>query len=284
MYPRLLVTPYFTLHTFGLLLAAAYGAALFWVIRSAKREGLDADRVMSLCFWAIGGALVGAKALLVLRNISDYTTNPAQLFSKGLLESAGDFYGGFLGALVAVAIFFWRNPDLGVWRLSDLCAPAIALGQGIGRIGCFMAGDDYGSRTNVPWAVTFTDPVASTIGGAPLGVPLHPVQLYESVFCFALFGFLVWLARRKRFAGQVILTYALVYAAGRFVLEYFRGDVDRGFVFGDLFSTSQFIALLIAAAAVVLWFVRARRADAIGKDDAAEGAEEQTAEPQMHTS
>jgi phosphatidylglycerol:prolipoprotein diacylglycerol transferase len=264
VFPRLIETPYFTLYTFGALLALAYGAALWWVVRSARREGLDPDRVLSLCFWAIGGAIVGAKALLVLRNLSDYLADPSALFSSGLLASAGDFYGGFLGALAAVAIFFYRNRDMPVWRLSDLCGPAIALGQGIGRIGCFMAGDDYGSRTDVPWAVTFTHPDAAAIGGAPLGVPLHPVQLYESAFCFALFGFLVWLSGRKRFDGQVILAYAAIYAAGRFVIEYFRGDVDRGFV--SVFSTSQFIAIGVFVVAVALYFVRSSRGK-IHKDE-----------------
>jgi phosphatidylglycerol:prolipoprotein diacylglycerol transferase len=259
MYPRLLETPYLTLHTFGILLAAAYGAALFWVVRAAKREGLDADKVTSLCFWAIGGALLGAKALLVLRTLPQYLEDPSLLVSRGLLESAGDFYGGFLGALAAVSIFFWMHPELPVWKVADLTGPAIALGQGIGRIGCFFAGDDYGSVTDVPWAVTFTDPLARSIGGAPLNTPLHPVQLYESAFCFALFYFLVWLSRRKRFDGQVILAYALVYAAGRFVLEYFRGDADRGFLFGDLFSTSQFIALLVGVTAAGLYMLRTRR-------------------------
>jgi phosphatidylglycerol:prolipoprotein diacylglycerol transferase len=257
MYPRLLVTPYFTLYTFGALLALAYGTALWWVVREAKREGLDADRVFSLCFWAIGGAIVGAKLLLVVRTFDTYAADPSALFSPSLLSSAGDFYGGFLGSLAAVAIFFWRNGDLDVWRLSDLCGPAIALGQGIGRIGCFMAGDDYGSPSDVPWAVALPDPDAATIGGAPLGVPLHPVQLYESLFCFALFAFLVWLARRKRFEGEVIFAYAILYAAGRFVIEYFRGDADRGYV-GAL-STSQFIAIFVFVVALALFAWRATR-------------------------
>jgi phosphatidylglycerol:prolipoprotein diacylglycerol transferase len=262
MYPRLLDTPYFTLHTFGILLATAYAAALYWVVWSAKREGLDSDRVMSLCFWAIGGALLGAKALLVVRTLPEYIADPSLLVSKSLLESAGDFYGGFIGALASVAIFFWRNPDLRVWQLSDLCGPAIALGQGIGRIGCFMAGDDYGKPTDLPWAVQFTDREAHTIGGAPLYTPLHPVQLYESGFCFLLFGFLVWFSRRKRFEGQVILAYALLYAAGRFVIEFFRGDEDRGFVSWAHLSTSQFVAVVVAVTAIVLYVIRARAADA----------------------
>jgi len=93
-------------------------------------------------------------------------------------------------------------------------------------------------------------------------VGLHPVQLYESVVCLILFGVLVWIGRRKRFDGQVILAYTIFYAIARFILETFRGDADRGFVFGGLLSTSQFIALLLAPAAVVLWIVRRRSAAA----------------------
>ena len=119
-----------------------------------------------------------------------------------------------------------------------------------------MAGDDYGSPSSVPWAVTFTDPDAAAIGGAPLGVPLHPVQLYESLFCFALFFVLIRLARHKTFDGQILIAYSVLYAIGRFVIEYFRGDVDRGFLFGGIFSTSQFIAVVIFVMAVAAFPMR----------------------------
>ncbi len=259
MHPRLLTTPFFTVHTFGLLLAAAYVAAFWWLIREGRREGLDVDALSSLGFWAIGGAIIGAKALMIVRELPEYAAAPSEMFSLSVLASAGDFYGGFIGALVASAIFFRRHPRLPFWRTADLCGPAIALGQAIGRIGCFMAGDDYGRPTQLPWAVTFTDPDAASIGGAPLGVPLHPVQLYESIVCLALFVVLVRLSRRNRFDGEVILVYTLVYAIARFVLEFFRGDADRGFVFGGLLSTSQFIASILGPAAIALWFVRRQR-------------------------
>jgi len=184
------------------------------------------------------------------------------MFSLSVLASAGDFYGGFIGALIASAIFFRRHPRLPFWRIADLCGPAIALGQAIGRIGCLMAGDDYGRPTQLPWAVTFTDPDAARIGGAPLGVSLHPVQLYESIVCFGLFALLVRLSRHKRFDGQVILAYTLLYAVARFILEYFRGDADRGFVFGGLLSTSQFVATILGPVAIALWIVRRRSAPA----------------------
>jgi phosphatidylglycerol:prolipoprotein diacylglycerol transferase len=262
MLPRLLTTPFFTVHTFGLLLASAYMAAFGWLTREGRREGLDADDLASLGFWAIAGAIIGAKALLIVRDLPEYAAAQSEIFSLSVLVSAGDFYGGFIGALIASAIFFRRHPQLPFWRAADLCGPAIALGQAIGRIGCFMAGDDYGRPAHLPWAVTFTDPDAARIGGAPLGIPLHPVQLYESIVCLVLFGVLVRLGQRKRFDGEVILAYTLLYAIARFILEFFRGDADRGFMFGGLLSTSQFIAVILGPAATAMWLVRRRDAPA----------------------
>ncbi len=256
MHPVLLQTPWLTLYTFGVLLAAAYLAALGWMVRDGRRAGLDPDALMSLGVWAIVGALAGAKALLIVRSYGDYLARPAELWSRSTLGSAGDFYGGFIGALIASAIFFWRHSEMPVWRAADVCAAAIALGQAIGRIGCFMAGDDYGRPAALPWAVPFTDPNAASLGGAPLGVPLHPVQLYESAVCLALFGFLVWLGRRPHRDGDLIGAYTLLYAVARFVLEFFRGDADRGFVFNGLLSTSQFIGIIMCGAAILVLFVR----------------------------
>jgi phosphatidylglycerol---prolipoprotein diacylglyceryl transferase len=258
MHPRLLTTPFYTLRTFGVLLAAAYITAYWWMMREGRRQRLDVDALGSLGVWAIVGAIVGARVLMIIRSLPAYIAAPSELLSPSLLVAAGDFYGGFIGALVLTAFFFRRNPQLPFWPAADVCAPAIALGQAIGRIGCLMAGDDYGRATTMPWGIAFTDPDAATIGGAPLGVPLHPVQLYESIFCLILFAVLVRLSRRKRFDGEVILAYTFLYAVGRFVLEFYRGDADRGFVFGGLLSTSQFIAVILAPAAIILWFMRRR--------------------------
>jgi phosphatidylglycerol:prolipoprotein diacylglycerol transferase len=257
VHPRLLTTPFFTIPTFGVLLAAAYLAAFGWLVRGARLARADVNAVMDLGLWAIIGALLGAKALLFLRTFDDFAADPSLLWS--LLTSAGDFYGGFIGGLVAAAVFFVWNRNLSFWQLADLCAPAIALGQAIGRIGCFMAGDDYGAPTGVPWAVVFTDPDAARIGGAPLGVPLHPVQLYESAFCLVLFAVLVWLARRPHRDGDIIVSYTVIYAIGRFLLEFLRGDADRGFLFGGALSTSQFIAVVLLVSVLVTLPGRSRR-------------------------
>jgi phosphatidylglycerol:prolipoprotein diacylglycerol transferase len=260
MHPRIFTTPYFVLHTFGVFLAAAYFAALWWLMRGVRREGLNSDRAAGLGLWVIIGAIVGAKALMVIRTFPDYWAHPSELWSLATIQSAGDFYGGFIGALFGAFIFFSRHPEVPRWQLSDICGPAIALGQAIGRIGCFMAGDDYGLRTNLPWAVVFNDREAAEIGGAPLGIPLHPVQLYESLACFALFLFLVWLTRRKRFSGEIILAYTFLYAVARFLLEYLRGDEDRGFPFAGM-STSQVIAIAAIAVCLPLWAKRRKTAE-----------------------
>src|SRR6266851_5075884 len=126
MHLRLLTTPLFTVHTSGLLLASAYLAAFWWLIREGRREGLDVDALSSLGFWAIGGAIIGAKALMILRDFREYAAAPSEMFSLSVLASAGDFYGGFIGALIASAIFFRRHRELAVWRVADLCGPAIA--------------------------------------------------------------------------------------------------------------------------------------------------------------
>ena len=256
MYPRIFTTPFFVFHTFGVFLAAGYFAALWWLIRGVRREGLDSERMSGLGLALIVGAILGAKAMMVLRSLPDYLAHPSELWSLATIQSAGDFYGGFLGALIAAWIFFARHPEIPRWRVADLCGPAIALGQAIGRIGCFMAGDDFGRPTNLPWAVVFRDPEAADIGGVPLGVPLHPVQIYESLTCLILFFFLVRLARRKRFEGEIILAYALLYAMARFLLEYLRGDADRGFVVSGYLSTSQLIAVGVILASIAFWMKR----------------------------
>jgi phosphatidylglycerol---prolipoprotein diacylglyceryl transferase len=265
MHPRLLTTPYFILHTFGLFLACAFLAALWQLLRGVRREGLDREKATSLGLWVIVGAILGAKLLMIVRAFPDYLRNPAELVSFATIQSAGDFYGGFIGALIAGLLFFARHPELPKWLLADLCAPAIALGQAIGRIGCFMAGDDFGKPSQAFWAVTFHDPEAAEIGGAPLGVSLHPVQIYESLICLGLFFFLVWLTRRKKFHGEIMLAYAIFYAVARFLLEYLRGDVDRGFLLGGLLSTSQFIAILVVIVCMPLTYMRIKMHSGISK-------------------
>jgi phosphatidylglycerol:prolipoprotein diacylglycerol transferase len=175
-----------------------------------------------------------------------------------ILQSGGVFYGGLIGAF-PVAWWYARKHALPPWRTADVLAPAVAIGQAIGRLGCFAAGCCYGRPADVPWAVTFRDAYASRTVGTPLDVPLHPTEIYEGIACLAIFFILTRMAGRKRFDGQVTLAYVLLYAVARFVIEFYRGDAVRGTVLGGWLSTSQFIAILMAVAVALAFPFVARR-------------------------
>jgi phosphatidylglycerol:prolipoprotein diacylglycerol transferase len=185
-----------------------------------------------------------------------YAANPRDLVE--VLRSGGVFYGGLIAA-TTVAIWYMRKNDLPAWRIADMGAPSIALGEAIGRWGCFAAGCCYGRPTSGPFGVTFTDQFAHEAVGTPLNVPLHPTQLYLSLNAFLIFLILQWAYRRKTFDGEVFWLYVLLYAVTRGVLEIWRGDIVRGFLIEPYLSTSQFIGLVAALLAGGMLFFLARR-------------------------
>jgi len=253
MYPKLFelrsipIVGQITLYTYGVLLAAAYLLGLKLAMVRASRRGLDANRVLDLGIYIIISALVGAKLLLLVTDFSTFRADPRELFT--LLRSGGVFYGGLIVA-VAVALVYIRRVGLPLWTTCDVFAPGIALGHAIGRFGCLFAGCCYGRETTVPWAITFKDPFAAANVGTPLNRPLHPTQLYEAGAELLILGVLLWTERKgKAFAGRTFWLYMLLYAVSRFIIEFYRGD-ERGMVF--MFSTSQFISLLLAPLALIM--------------------------------
>src|SRR5215467_5112174 len=252
MYPRLLElpwrVPYFgtvTVYTYGVLLAAAYLLGLQLALTRAKARGLDSTRVMDLGIYIIISALVGAKLLLLVTDFQTFRSNPAELLT--LARSGGVFYGGLIVA-VTVALLYIKRVGLPLWTTCDVFAPGIALGHVIGRLGCFFAGCCFGKPTNVPWAITFTNPFAAANVGTPLNVPLHPTQLYEAGAELLILVFLLATEKSgRKFAGRTFWLYMLLYAISRYIIEFYRGD-ERGTV--GPFSTSQFISLLLAPLAV----------------------------------
>lgn len=255
MLPRLFDLGPLSVYTYGVLLATAYLLGLQLALVRARRHGLDAQRVMDLGILVIVSALVGAKLLLIVTDYEYFRANPTDIFS--LVRSGGVFYGGLI---VAVAAAFWylRRHPLPFWTTTDVFAPGIALGHVIGRFGCFFAGCCYGRPTTAPWGVTFTNPLAAELVGTPLGVRLHPTQLYEAAAeLLILVGLLVYERRWRPFPGRTFWTYMLLYAVSRFAIEFFRGD-PRGDVFGA-FSTSQFISIVLTPLSLVMLVVLSRR-------------------------
>jgi len=258
MHPRLFEVGPLTVYTYGVLLAAAYLLGLKLAMVRAEKRGLDATRILDLGIYIIVSALVGAKLLLLATDFRSFTSDPRELLT--LVRSGGVFYGGLILA-VGVSLWYIRHAKLPLWTTCDAFAPGIALGHVVGRFGCFFAGCCYGRPTTLPWGITFTDPLAAANVGTPLGVPLHPTQLYEAGAEFLILLVLLASERKGRgFAGRTFWLYMLLYAISRFVIEIYRGDPGRGSV-GPL-STSQFISVLLVPAAIGMLIHLSRRGEA----------------------
>jgi phosphatidylglycerol---prolipoprotein diacylglyceryl transferase len=253
MHPILARFGPFTIYTYGVLVAAGVLLGLWYARRQAPRAGLDPEKVWNLGIYLVLVALLLAKVWLVLSSWDYYRQNPREIFSVATFQSGGTFYGGILGAILTILLYtyFQKMPVISVL---DTFAAAIPLGHAIGRLGCFAAGCCYGKPTSVPWAVTFHDEVANQLAGTPLGIHLHPTQLYESSVEFLNFLFLVWLGKRQRFTGQMLGTYFILYGAERGTIEFFRGDPGRTMLFHESFSLMQVVSAGLVLLGAYLWW------------------------------
>ena len=254
MHPILFSVGSWPVYSYGVLLALAYLAGLQLAVSRAKRAGIDGAKMMDFGIYIIIAALVGAKLMLIVVDFDYFRQQPRELLS--LVRAGGVFYGGLITAFL-VGLWLVRRYQFPVWTTADMIAPGIALGHIVGRLGCLLAGCCYGKPTTVPWAITFTNPVASLNVGTPLDVPLHPTQLYEVGAELLILIFLFVTERRgKTFPGRTFWGYMLLYALSRFVIEFYRGD-PRGMFMG--LSTSQIVAVVMAPISVfMLWALRAR--------------------------
>jgi phosphatidylglycerol:prolipoprotein diacylglycerol transferase len=269
MYPVLFRIGSFPINTYGVFLALAFLCAILITVRLAARDGLPREKIYDLCLWMLLSSLVGSKILMFFTE-PEYRDHPLQLLSLDFLRSGGVFYGGLIGAILT-GYFLMRRYQLPWWKTADACAPGIAIGNFFGRQGCFAAGCCWGKPTNLPWGVKFTE-LGHEITGVPIDAYLHPTQLYESFAMLIVFFFLLWLHKHRRFSGQVILFYALLYSIIRFAIEFLRDD-PRGDLFGLTtltgLSTSQIISVIVGIAALILLIMRWRKNGAVEKANAA---------------
>jgi phosphatidylglycerol:prolipoprotein diacylglycerol transferase len=254
LHPYLISIDSFHLPTYGALLAVAIMGGIYVAIQLGRRVGVTSGQILDFSGWVLLISLLGAKVLMILALWGYYCAHPGEIFSLATLRTSGAFYGGFLAALF-FTVWYARVVKISFWNFTDVLSPSVALGTTVTRLGCFSAGCDYGKPTTAPWGVVFTNVFAHEANGVPLGVRLHPTQLYESATTLAIFGVLLWWFPRRKREGDIFLGYLGLYAVGRFLLEFLRGDEDRGFVFHHLLSTSQFVALLVLAGivAVLTW-------------------------------
>jgi len=253
MHPILFQIGSLTIYTYGVLVAAGVVLTLWIAKEQAPRAGLDPVKVWNVGIYGILAALVLAKVWLIASDGGYYWSHPREIFSSATLESGGTFYGGLAGAILTLLLYahFQKMPTL---RLMDAYGAAFPLGHAIGRLGCFAAGCCWGKPTTMPWGVTFKNEAAARISGTPLGVPLHPTQLYESGAEFLNFLFLIWLGRRQRFTGQIAGAYMILYGIERGTIEFFRDDPGRTLLFHGAFSLMQIVSVVLILAGGFLWW------------------------------
>lgn len=239
-----------TVYGYGLMIAIGILAAYLVGEYRAKKQGLDENHVFNYVIWCVLGGFLGSKILYFITDFKDIMANPKIVLN---LADGWVVYGGIIGGIFS-AMLYAKIKKLRFLEWFDLLIPSVALAQGFGRIGCFLAGCCYGRETDSVFGIVFHDS-----SYAPNGVNLLPTQLISSALNFLHFVVLILFARRKKGDGQVGALYLILYSIGRFILEFYRGDLIRGSV-GSL-STSQFISLFIVVAGIALFIVSGRKAD-----------------------
>jgi phosphatidylglycerol:prolipoprotein diacylglycerol transferase len=247
MYPVLIDLGWWQLRSYGLFVAIALGVGVWWNAREGERRGFPRALVYEFAQLVALAGLVGARLYYAIVSEPEaYLARPWEILA--VWHGGLSVHGGLLGGLAA-AVWVIRRRRLPFWPMADAVVPGLILGQAVGQIACLLNGDTFGRPTTVPWAIVFTDRQAM----APLGVPLHPIQVYELLAYLLVFVAVQKVARSAARPGTAVLTCAVLYGAARFGLEFFRGDppVIAGVVVPQAVS-----ALLVAAGAVGLWRLR----------------------------
>lgn len=238
-----------SVYAWGFTLSLAILAGTFTAIRLAKSIGIESDRILDLVIVLVIGGVVGARLFYVLIYEPDkYWREPLQVFA--IWQGGLVYYGALIGGFISGTWYVIRK-KLPFWPLADVVAPALALGYGIVRIGCFLNGCCYGTETG-----TFLGVVFPYIEGTPCldAAPRYPTQLFSSLLGFGIFGLLLFLWKRRRFDGQIFLLFVILYSIGRSVVEVFRENLT---VFGNI-TVSQLVSAVILVPAVILFWRKAR--------------------------
>jgi len=237
-----------TIHGYGMMIGLGIIACVFMGMKRAKIRGLSEEAILDIAIWGVIIGFVGAKFLYVIVEFDRFLQAPLSVLgSEGFVV-----YGGIIAG-VSAAMVYCKIKKLRFIEYFDLIMPSIALAQGFGRIGCFLAGCCYGRETHSFLGVTF--PHGSL---APAGVSLLPTQIFSSLGNFIITGILLWYAKRVKHAGDVGILYMVLYSVGRFFIEFLRNDDRGGFLF---FTTSQWISIAILMLAFILRYILHRPSD-----------------------
>jgi len=228
----------FTVYSYGLMLVLAFFISTKLASLEAKRQGLDPQLVFNLCFYVFIFGIIGARIFYILSNLSFYLRNPLEIF---MLQHGGmAWFGSVISGSIST-IFFIKKNKLNLLKTFDLLAPFIALGQAIGRIGCFLNGCCYGSPSE--WGIYFKVP----------GQTLIPTQLYSSLLLLTIFFILRFIQNKRPAVGTIIASYLFLYSLKRFFIEFLRNDSPRifyGLTIFQLLSAGLFLISLFLFARI----------------------------------
>jgi len=233
----------FEVRWYGVMVVLAIVAVIIITLLEAKRVGISEDHIYSVALWGIIGGVVVSRLFHVIDKWDYYMANPGQILSFSGLT----VYGAVIGAMAAVLIYAWIK-GLSFWQLGDIAAPGALLAQAIGRIGCFINGCCYGLPTSLPWAVVY----AHSGSYAPLGMPIHPTQIYHFLWNLVAFGIIWGLRRRLRPQGTVFLSYLALYAVGDLGIRFVRAG--EPFLFG--IQQAQLIGIVVLLVTVPWLIIR----------------------------
>jgi phosphatidylglycerol:prolipoprotein diacylglycerol transferase len=247
------------------MIALAFLAGLWTAVRRARRENISGEQISDVTLWLMAGSIIGARIVYVATYWHEEFAgrpfgNVFAIWQGGLV-----FYGGLIGAAAAGFIYaFWKK--LPVWKTADVLAPSIALGSFFGRIGCLLNGCCYGRACDLPWGIRFPNGSFAweeqrrlgLIGENDPALPVHPTEIYDALLNLALYIFLAWLFRRKKFDGQIFATYLICYAITRSMVEVFRGDYSYGHLHFGL-TPAQWLGVPMLASGLLLAVVLSKR-------------------------
>lgn len=250
--------------TYGIMAGFAVVVCVWMLKRFVPREGLEPPRTIKGILIVAMISLFGAKMMEILVSWRRMVDDPKQILLT-LALSGGVMLGGVITGIVSG--YFWCQREKIPFLVGlDLLALVGALSMAVARWGCFFSGCCFGKATDLPWGITYPEIGHQLHADLPYGV-VHPTPIYFSLFSLGLFLILAWRYRHKRFHGQIAYTYLVLYGIGRFFLEFLRGDDERGFLFGGLLSTSQFLSILLVISASTLGMVLHHRHRTSGAPD-----------------
>ena len=253
MHPRLFQLGHIAIPTYGVFAAIALIAALALAMHTARRLTIDPNKIWNLSLIGIFTTLLGSRLLLILFHPRDFLAHPFWILGLVTIRSRGIFYGSVLLAICACIGYIFAT-GLPLRRTLDCLAPAAALGLAIQSLGNFAAGSDYGSPTDQPWGVVYRHGLATLWSGTPLGIRLHPVQVYQALILFALLAALFFLLPRGQQDGDLAGTFLFVYGISLYFLDFYRGPPT--FIFHEAISLTQIIAIIITLTGAAFWIRR----------------------------